>query len=197
MSGLKFDFGGVGDLGGFGVFDFEILADLETETLGDHIAGKYFHFNIKFFGAGVVEATSGLDFVLNVLKLFLELFEVLVGLELGIRFGNGKDFREAGGKRVFGGGGSLNVFCAHGLAASFGDVFESFFFVLGVAFDGFDDVRDEIGAVFELDGDITPSFVDLLVELDEAVVSAPDDRNEYHHDASDNDENYFYRHVPP
>ena len=58
--------------------------------------------------------------------------------------------------------------------------------MLGVAFDGFDDIRDEVGTIFELDRDVRPGFVDTLIELNEAVVSSPNHRDQQDDDDEDN-----------
>src|SRR6185437_14555095 len=49
-------------------------------------------------------------------------------------------------------------------------IFENFRFVRGVTFDGFHQVRDEISAALQLDGDITPGFIGADIEAHQRVV---------------------------
>src|SRR5882724_3975784 len=62
-----------------------------------------------------------------------------------------------------------------GAVAGVDDGFESAFFVGGVAFDGFDEIGNEVVAALELDVDIGPGVVGLDFETDEGVVHADED----------------------
>ena len=110
---LEFYVGGVGDFGHVGFFDFEVVAGFEAEAFGEDVAGEDFDLGVEVFGAGVVEAAGGLDFVFDVLELVLEFFEVFVGFELGVGFGDGEYLAEGAGERIFGLGGLFDAFGAH------------------------------------------------------------------------------------
>ena len=161
-----------------------------TDQLIDQVGGEKFDFSVEFLGAGVVEATGGLDFVLNILELGLKLEVVGVSLEVGVGFGDGEEVREGALERAFGLGGTIDAFRAHHGRASFGDVIKGGFFVLGVALDSLHEVRNEVGAVFELDGDVGPGFVDPLVQPDQTIISAPDDGDEDDDNRNDNKQYY-------
>lgn len=178
---------GVLDLGFFFVRDFVVFAFFEvTDHIVDDIGREKFNLRVKLLRAGVVEAAGSLDFVFNVLELELELLKVGASLELRISFGDGKNLREGAFKRALGFGSSLHGVCAHDGRAGFRDILKSGLFMLGVAFDGFDNIRDEVGTIFELDRDIGPGFIDTLIELNEAVVSSPDHRDQQDDDDDNN-----------
>src|SRR5690348_11016768 len=82
----------------------EELALLEAQGLGDHVAGEDLHLDVQVAGVGVVEAAGGLDLILGVAQLVLEVQEVLVGLQVRIRFGNREERLQRARKHVFGGG---------------------------------------------------------------------------------------------
>ena len=92
---VEFNLRSVLDLGFFFVRDFVVFAFLEVADHAiDDIGWEKFDLRVELLRTGVVETAGGLDFVLDVLELKLELLEVGVGFELRISFGDGENLRE-------------------------------------------------------------------------------------------------------
>ena len=75
--------------------EFEEVHRIEAEGRGNEIAGKSLLRSVERHYRRVVEAARGLDLVLGVAKLLLQLQEVLVRLEVRVRFRNGKERLQA------------------------------------------------------------------------------------------------------
>ncbi len=171
MSGLELNPGSFRN--GIAVGDFEEVPLVEAKLLRENVVGENLDPGIELAHSTVVEATGSLHFVFRVDKLTLELQEVLAGLQLRIRFGYGKDAFQRFLHHVLGFtrfGGALG---AQRGGTRLGDTLKHFPLVGGVALDGVDEVRDEVRAALELDGDVAPRLVDSNIQRHQAVVGHP------------------------
>ncbi len=114
------------------------------------------------------------------------------GFEVGVAFDVDHESAEGAGELGFGGAGFGGAFGAHGLCAGFGDGFECFALVAHVAFDGFDEVGDEVVAALELDINLRPGVIHVIAEVDEAVVDGDEPEDE---DGEDGEKNENGGHV--
>ena len=151
----------------------------------NEVSREHFYLGIEGLGASVIETASGLDFVLNVLELDLELLEVSISFKLRVGLSNRKEAAEGALHGTFSFGGAIDGLGAHSGRASFGDFLKSTLFVFGVTLDGLNDIRNEIGAIFELDCDIRPGLIDPLVKFDETIVRGPERYDENNDDDQD------------
>src|SRR5262249_2114872 len=90
------------------------------------------------------------------------------------------------GEHIFGLGFVAGTGGGHGAVACVDDGLESAFLVSGVAFDGLDEVGNEIVAALELHVDVGPGVVALHFEAGPAVVDSDSDKNEQD-DSAEND----------
>jgi hypothetical protein len=159
-----------------GVRDLEELAVPESEPSSDHIRRELLNPGVEIAYDRIVVAAGVLQRVLDLRERLLELREVLRCAELGIRFGQGEQPAQRGRQRPFRltALGRSRTLGRHGPIPCGDHRFEGLLLVAGVALHGFDDVRDEIRAPFELDVDIGPGVVGLDVQPDEPVVDADD-----------------------
>ena len=137
-------------------------------------------------GVVVILAGDG-DAVFGAGEFVLQAEEIFVGFELGVVFDDGEEAAERAVELAVGGdfvGGSLGV--EQG-GAGFGDFAVDGFFVGGEAFDGGDEIGDEVGAALELDVNLGPVGFDLLVERDHLVFAADVHAAE---NGGDDDEDY-------
>jgi hypothetical protein len=122
-------------------------------------------------GVVVVFAGDG-DAIFGAGEFVLQAEEILVGLELGIVFDDGEEAADGAVELAVGGdfvGGGLRV---EQSGASFRDFAVDGFFVGGEAFDGGDEIGDQVGAALELDVNLGPVGFDLLVERDHLIFAA-------------------------
>src|SRR5208337_4585270 len=171
------------DLGRFalgGGSDFKEFTLLETQHSRDDVGGELQDFGVEVADDGVVVAAGVLDGILNVGERFLERSEALNGAELRVSLGEGEEAFQRAGQHIFrlglvGGAGG-----GHGAVARVDDGFEGALFVGGITLHGFDEIRDEIVAAFELHIDVRPGVIASDLQPDQAVV---------HRDAEDHQEN--------
>jgi len=134
---------------------------------------------VVFAGDGNAVFGAG-EFVLEAKKIF-------VGFQLRVVFDDGEKAADGAVELPVGGdfvGGSLRI---EQSGACFGDFAVDGFFVGGKAFNGGDEIGDQIGAALELDVDLSPVGFDLLVERDHLVFAADVHAAE---DGGDDDEDY-------
>src|ERR1019366_5848404 len=149
---------------------FEELLLLEAEHPGQNVGRERLNLGVQVAHDGVVVAARVLNCVLDRAERILELGEFLRGLELGIIFCHRKQTFEGAGQLIL--GGSLVDWAGglHGHGAEFRDVLERTLFVGGVTFDGFDQIRNQVVAAFELNIDVGPGRFGAHAQLHQAVV---------------------------
>ena len=167
------------------------------------VVGNFFMAAHRF---GVTFAFGG-DAVFGAFELRLERHEVLVGLEVGISFGDGQEFAQCCGefalrvleflqRRLV---EVLGVDVDRGsLCAGFDHGLECFAFVRGISFHGVHEVGDEVGAALVHVFNLSPLLVGVLTFLHQRVVVARGKRREgqhghgHHHDVS---EHFFHNFI--
>src|SRR4030067_3214394 len=82
--------------------DLVILAGLEAEHVGDEARGEDLLAHVELHDGIVVELPGVGDLALGPGQLLLEHEEVLVGLELGVVLGHGKEGLQGAGQHVVG-----------------------------------------------------------------------------------------------
>ena len=170
------------------VLDFEELADREAERAGDDEARERLHRVVVREHGVVVDLAADGDLVLRLGELGLELPEVLVGLELGIRLGDREEPAERRAEDPLGLAGLCRGLRVLGARARLGDGLERAALVCRVALHALDEVRDEVPAPLELHLDLRPRVVDAVALLDEPVVQR-DEQERDDDDQRDDDEN--------
>src|SRR6185437_11865516 len=174
------------DLGGFALGrgrDFEEFARFEIEHAGDDVGRELRDFRVEVADDGIVVAAGVLDRVLELIEGLLELRKAFDGTQLRIGFGKREDLPQGGAKHSFGLALRGGTGGRHGLIARGDDAFEGALLVAGIAFDGFDEVGDEVVAALELYIYIGPGVVALDLEAHQPVV----DRDDGDRDHDDND----------
>src|SRR5690606_20690454 len=149
---------------------------LEAQYAGYEVGRKHHYLGIEIPGGAVIKAARRLDFILGIYQLFLQVLEVLVGLEIRVVLSYGKQTFERGGELVFGLSSFFNISGlgrAQDTASGLGDVIKYFFFMLGVAFDGTNQIRNQVEAALELYGYIAPSLVYPDIGFNQTVISQP------------------------
>ena len=125
----------------------------------------------------------------------------MIRLEVGIRLGDGHEASECASEPGLGScqfAHHLRVAWIRGGAAGsrlgdvagLGDGFEGFALMLEVALGGFDEVRDEIVAAFELDIDLRESVFEAVPQCYELVVLTDDEEQEKTGNYGQNDQRY-------
>src|SRR6266849_4339308 len=159
--------------------DFEELARLEAEHVGDDVGGEDGNFRVQVAHDGVVVAPRVLDRVFDLIERLLELREAFDGAKLRIGFGEGEDLPQRLGEHAFGLGLRGGPLHGHCFVARGHDAFERFPLVPGVALHGFNHVGDQVVAALELDVNVGPGVVAPDAQTHQAVV---------HYDDQDNDD---------
>jgi hypothetical protein len=203
-------------LGGFGTAEIEVhfwgffgtFFGLEVRTLFEaeggcvEDSGDTFDFGVEGLDDFIEAATFDGDAVFGAFELGLEGDEAGVGFEVGVAFDDDHEAAEGTTESALGffelfelggvGGGVVELDLADG-GAGFGDFGEGGFFEVGGAFDGFDEVGDEVGAALVDVLDLGPLGVDGFLGGDEAVVAAHDGESENDEDADDDEERFHKR----
>ena len=127
-----------------------------------------------------VAVARGGDAVFRAFKLGHQVLEIAARLEVGVVFRDGKQAREAIAQLALrsavalqGGGVAEHLWSRRNAAdpcARRGDFGQQGLFVFGVAFDGFDQIGDEIGAALVLVDDFRPGGIHALIGALQAVV---------------------------
>ena len=73
----------------------------KVELLRDHIARKLVDLGVHFAHAAIVIASRRLDLFFDLGEIVLQAQKILVGLKVGIGFGNGEDRFESSGQQIF------------------------------------------------------------------------------------------------
>ncbi len=182
-----------------GVFDLEELGILEAKHSGKDDGRKGLTFGVINHHT-VVEGLAGeRDFVLRGSKFFAELGHVLVGLQVGISFGNHHELGERPGKSGFsshevldglavGGIGGGRFSSGGGDVTRFDDGFERFALVLEISLGRFDEIRNEVVATFELHVDLRECVFETVAQGDERIVDADDPEGDDDGNYEQNDE---------
>src|SRR5712692_817169 len=136
--------------------ELEVLALGEAEEGRDEVGRHGVDRRVEVAHDGVVVAARVLDRVLDLPERGLELREALVRLEVGVRLGQREELAEGAGQRVLRLRARLGGLRGHGGAPRAHDRVERPPLVGGIALDGLDEVRDEVGAALELHVDVRP-----------------------------------------
>src|SRR6185503_12574135 len=160
----------------------------------DHDAGERLDRVVVREDGVVVDLPRHRDPVLGLRELALELAEVLVRLELGVRLGDREQPSEGLAQDPLGLTGLRGGARALRGRARLGDRLERAALVGGVALDRLDEVRDQVVPPLELDLDLRPRVVDAVPEADEPVVER-DQRD--HEERDDHDDHDHGDHEPP
>lgn len=152
---------------------------LERKHLCYDIAWDRVDKDIEFSDTSIVISSRLRDDVFDLVELVLEVNEACVGFEIRITLCESEELFEHTAESVIG-----SNFRIHGSGrdiarSGIDDCFESWFLMTCVAFDGLDEIGDEICPSLELDIDIASRVVDRDIEADEAIID---------HDSSDDDE---------
>ena len=130
--------------------DLEVRRLLEVEQSGDDVGRHDLDLGVVLLHHIVIELAGVGDFLLERLELGLQVQEVLVGLQLRIRFGHGLEVHDRAAQLVFG----LDALChITGLrrlecaGAGLGHLCEHLRFMGSVPLDGLHEIRDEVGAL--------------------------------------------------
>jgi hypothetical protein len=139
------------------------------------------------------------DAVFGAFELRLEGEEAGVGFEVRVAFDDDHEATEGAAEGGLGffellelggvGGGVVELDFTDG-GAGFGDFREGGFFEVGGAFDGFDEVGDEVGAALVNVLNLGPLGVDGFLGGDEAVVAAHDDEGDDDEEADEGEERF-------
>ncbi len=169
----------------------EELALLEAQATHEQRVREDLDLRVQLAHAAVVEPARGLDLVLGVDQLALQLQVVLAGLELRVRLGDREDALQRRLHVVLGDGRLGRAARRQRLGSRLGDVLEDRLLVCRVSLDRLDEVRDEVGTTLELHGDVAPRLVHADVQRHERVVRRPqvdtDDDDEQDDDADDDE----------
>ena len=82
------------------VVGFEVFGAPDAGHAGDQARGEHLGDGVEVAHVGVVEAAGGLDAVLGLDQLLLQVHEVAVGLELGVALGDGEQRFQGADERV-------------------------------------------------------------------------------------------------
>jgi hypothetical protein len=175
------------DLTFFGAIELEVLALGEAEEQRDLVGREAVDGRVQIADDGVVVAARALDRLLDLAERALQLAEALIRLQLGIRLGDREELAERAGQLVLGLRPRLGRLRRHRRAAGADDLVERGALVRGVALDGLDQVRHQIGAALELHVDVRPSLFGSLAQPDELVVRQDDRDDETGEDEKKND----------
>ena len=181
------------DLGGFalgGRGDFKEFTLLEAEHAREDVGGELQNLGVEVAHHSVVIASGVLDGVFDLGEGILQRSETLDGAELRIGFGKGKEAFERAGEHVFGCGLVGGASGGHGAIAGVDNSFESAFFMAGVAFDGFDEIGNQVVAALELNINVGPGVVALDFQADQAVVHADAEKHQQDKDDQQDDSNH-------
>jgi hypothetical protein len=171
--------------GFFGTFfGLEVGALFEAEGGGVEDGGDALDFGVEGLDDFIEAAAFDGDAIFGAFELGLEGDEAAVGFEVGVAFDDDHEASEGAAEGALGffellelggvGGGVVELDFADG-GAGFGDFGEGGFFEVGGAFDGFDEIGDEVGAALVDVLDLGPLGVDGFLGGDEAVVAGHDD----------------------
>ena len=100
----------------------------------------------------------------------MKLLEVRVRLEVGVGLRDGKQVLQRTGEEAVGLHLAFGRRRVHDGGASLGNLLERAAFVGSIAFDGLDEVRDEVETALQLHVDLRPGVIHHVAELDEVVV---------------------------
>src|SRR2546427_5756226 len=175
------------DLAVFGTVELEIPPLGEPEEQRDLVGGKAVDRRVEVADDRVVVAARALDRVLDLLERRLEVAEVLVGLEVGIRLGEREELAERARQLVLGLGPRLGRLRRDGRAPRAHDLVERGPLVPGIALHRLDHVGHEIGPPFQLDVDVRPRLLRPLTQPDELVVPGDDRYDQKGEDEEEND----------
>src|SRR5512145_1998644 len=170
------------------VLDLEELPDGESERPGDDEAGEGLHRVVVREHGVVVDLPRDGHAVLGLGELGLELAEVLVRLQLGIRLGDGEEAAERRAQDALGLRGLRGRLGLLRAGARLRHVLEGLALVRCVALDRLDEVWDEVPAPLKLHLDLRPRVVDPVALLDEAVVEGDEQQPDDHDDRDDHDD---------
>src|SRR2546426_6419210 len=175
------------DLTVFGTLELEVRSLGEPEEQRDLVRREAVDRGVEVADDRVVVAARVLDHLLDLGQRRLEIAEVLVGLEVGIRLGEREELAERAGQLVLGLRPRLGRLRRHGGAARADDLIERAALVRGIALHGLDDVGDQIGPPLELDVDVRPRLFRPLAQPDELVVPGDDRHDQTGEDEEEND----------
>src|SRR5262245_38012809 len=169
------------------VADLEELLRLKAALVGDDRGRPLLDLGVVGLDVRVVDPARGLDLVLQLGELALELLEVLRRAQLRILLRD--DPEAAEGLRELGLGlpGLLGAARLHCGRAGLGDVLERRLLVRRVALDRLHEVGHEVVPPLELDVDPAPSLLDAVPRGDDAVADEDVDQAEQEKQPDDHD----------
>ena len=172
-----------------GVFDLEELGILKAKHSGEDHGREGLTFRVIDHHAVVEGLTREGDFVFRSGEFFRKLGHVLIGLQIGIGFGDHHELGECTGKSGFSPHEALDGLAIVGIGGGgfrssssnvprFDDGFECFALVLKVSFGCFDEIRNEVVAAFELHVDLREGVFETVAQGDERIVDADDPKDD-------------------
>ena len=163
-----------------------------VEHPGDQVRREHLDPVVEVADGAVVVLPGVGDVVFDELELVLQVDEIGVGLEIRISFRD----REQMGQRLIDLIFAFDL-CAEisrrrrgGVVARGDDPLQGFLFVAGVAFDGFDEIGNQVVAFFQVDVHRGEGFVHLVAEADQAVAGGdqPNQDDDDNRDDNNRDE---------
>ena len=161
--------------------DLKEASQLKAEHPGDDVVGKVFGLVIIGEHSIIEGLTRKGDLILGTRELLLELHHILIRFQIRISFREGKKTSERASKQPLGrtefhyriavgwicfGGFETRYSCIAGID----DGFECFALMLHVAFNGFDEVGDQVIATGQLHVDLREGVLDAIAKIDEGIV---------------------------
>ena len=162
-------------------FSFEVRFSVEAEDAGDDVVWEFADIGVVVLSDFVELFALDGNSVLGAFQLALEVEEVLVGFEVGVCFFDGHETAERAAEvalRLLELSHCLLVEIAGvdgnacGFGASLDDGSKGLALVGGVAFDGGDEVGDEVGTALVYVFNLCPLRLDSFLFFDHVIVSA-------------------------
>ena len=163
--------------------DIQEACQFEAECAGDDVVGEILGFVVVGENRIVKGLARECHLVFGTRQFLLQLHHVLIRLQIRISFREGKKTSERAAKEALGRTeflyrigvgrvrfGSLEI--RYGSITGTDDGVECFAFMLHVAFDGFDEIRDQVVTPGQLDIDLRESVFDAIAKIDQTIVDA-------------------------
>ena len=145
---------------------------LESEHACEDVRREGLHGIVQFAGGGIEVAAGSGDLVLDVGDFFLQLEEVLVGLQL--RIGLDGDLQSGEGTRqgVLGLDLVVDACGAHRGGTGLCHALQQFLLMLGIALHGGHELGNQVVALLQLHVDVGKGVLSVVTQFDEGVVNA-------------------------
>ncbi len=151
------------------VVELEERLRLEAEEPRHDAVGERLDADVEIAHSAVVVAARHLQLVLDLGHLLLQVEEILVGLELGIAFRQGKEASERRIQALLGGGLPVHIVGRDAPGALGSHVLEHAALVRGIGFHRLHQIGHEIGAALQLHVDPAPALAHHVALAGETV----------------------------